>query len=112
MEQDIFSDLISFVHTSRWKYRKELTRETQLERDLSLTGDDAVEFMESFFSKFNIEFSNFEFSKYFDDEGLLININWFKQLIWGTPLPKRSKHKLTLGDLEKAIIDKKWNNID
>ena len=112
MKQDIFKELIDFVYTTRWKYRKELTRETQLEHDLYLTGDDAVEFMEAFFSKFNVEFSNFDFSKYFDDEGFMINIRWFKRLIWGTPMPKRSKHKLTLGDLEKAIIDKKWTVID
>lgn len=100
-------DLIEFVYTTQWKYRKELTRETQLERDLYLTGDDAVEFMEAFFSKFNVEFS-----KYFDDKGFMINIYWLKHLTWGTPLPKRSKYKLILGDLEKAIIDKKWTVVD
>jgi Protein of unknown function (DUF1493) len=80
---------------------KVFTRQTDLVRDLGLVGDDAFEFMENYAACLNVKTGDFDWSDYFDPEGL-----------W--PLPKEGKPKkkklITLGMLEMAAIDGEWDS--
>jgi acyl carrier protein len=69
MNDDIFRKLEQFVKEQRWEYEFPLTRNTAVEKDLSITGDDAVEFLLAYGKKFDVDVSNFMAADYFDGEG-------------------------------------------
>lgn len=47
--------------------------ETSVENDLGLTGDDAVDFIEEFSERFNVNIEAFDYNKYFKPEGLVFH---------------------------------------
>lgn len=49
-----------------------VTFETTLEKDLGMSGDDALEFIAEVGLRFNVDVSAFQFSKYFYSEGDVI----------------------------------------
>lgn len=101
MNDKVFEEVIGFIITERGKYRFPLTSETRLLEDLGIDGDDAVEFFEAFQEKFQVDLSDLNLGKYFNDEGLdILGILTFFRKIF-------SKEK-------KLFIDKKdqYNAID
>ncbi|GKS85740.1 DUF1493 family protein [Acidovorax sp. SUPP1855] len=90
---------------------KKINPSTTIEDDLHITGDDAVEFMEKFFDRFNVDYQEFNFQRYFNGEGF----NPFKLLLLPFPSFRRKFQKeaekvpLTLGMLAKAVELKKWD---
>lgn len=83
-----------------------LDRNTKLEDDLGITGDDAVEFFDKFSKKFNIDISNLDLCKYFESEGVgLLNISW---LFGKRRKVKRSLHEITIADLENTLKVGRW----
>ena len=82
--------------------REKLLASTRLSEDIGLEGDDADEFLEAFAKKFNVDFSQFDFHKYFAEEG------WdpIRFFIYMTGL--RKFKAITLMDLEKAAEAGKW----
>jgi len=100
MDDPLFEDIKTFI-IENWGYNcEDLTRNTTLERDLGITGDDADVIMARFVDKFNIvDYSEFEISEYFGSETFdLIGpiLNFFRK-------QKIVKKQLTLGDLEEAV---------
>lgn len=99
-----FDELKKFILDERAEFSFELRRETQIERDLNIWGDDACDFIMAFGDRFRVDISKFNIDDYFDPEGdafLRTIQNWFK---WKH---KKNKKSLTLGDLEQAIVCKK-----
>lgn len=47
----------------------QLSLESRLSQDLGVAGDDGVEFMDSYFKKFNVRVTFFDYGKYFGAEG-------------------------------------------
>lgn len=86
---------------------RNLHSETTIEDDLSITGDDAVEFMETFFAEFGVDSSGFDFGRYFHNEGFNP-----LQLFW-MPLrryrDRQRKVPITLGMLAKSVELKRWD---
>nr|WP_284428169.1 DUF1493 family protein [Acidovorax sp. SUPP2522] len=82
-----------------------------IEDDLHITGDDAVDFMEKFFDKFDVDYQEFEFQRYFNGEGF----NPLKLLLLPFPSFRRKfqneveKVPLTLGMLAKGVELRKWD---
>jgi len=79
----------------------EITRNTRIEDDLNIYGDDADDFLIKFGKTFNVEIEQFPIGDYFSDEGDFILpalIRFF------TNTKKRDRKILTVGHLEKAII--------
>jgi hypothetical protein len=101
---NLLEDLQKFVVEVRWKYDFPLQRETKIEKELKITGDDAVEFIEAFSQKFNVDITNFEFEKYFEPEGDIILPAIIRFI---TREKKKKQAELTLGNLESAIREKK-----
>ena len=108
-ETQLFEDIKSFIITNYWGLRKGLTRETRVLHDLRIAGDDAAELMEKFSVRFQVDLSDFVFERYFDLEGFdPVGLSILIRKLRGEKIPKKSSHKLTLGDLERAAIKGKW----
>lgn len=99
---EVFEKIKLFIKNERYEYDFSLKRDTMLQRDLGITGDDAIEFILSFGKTFNVDVSNFMLADYFDGEGDYCIDNFIRVLI-GKKTPQRDK-ELTLGDLERAVI--------
>lgn len=83
--------------------KRELTRQTTLNYDLGVDGDDADEVMSTFFERFQIEPGDYHWARYFGEEGF----NPFSVLL--ALLRKKPKPvPLTLGMLESAAKNRIW----
>jgi len=98
--ENVSEEIKQFVNEIRGGYTFVFTEDTKLQEDLDIWGDDAVEFIENFGKNFDVDISEFDFSKYFKPEGDIILtsvVNLFRKT-------KSQKFTpLTLGDLEQAI---------
>lgn len=88
---------------------KPLTRDTRLWEDLGLTGDDANDFMGSFFERFQIDPGDFDFHRYFlmEGEGGLYSL--FQRWVLKKS-QTRQREPITLGMLYRAALDGKWSS--
>lgn len=97
--EKVSEEIKQFVNEIRGGYTFNFTEDTKLQEDLDIWGDDAVEFIENFGKNFDVDISEFDFSKYFKSEGDIILtsvVNLFRKT-------KSQKFtSLTLGDLEQA----------
>lgn len=101
MGDEILNQIGQLIENKMGRYKKPFTRDTALEKDLGISGDDAVDFLLDFSKKFNIDMSKFDIRKYFFPEGDFM-LPIILRLITGKKREKISE--LKLGDLEKAII--------
>lgn len=101
MKDDTLEKLIEFIIANRWEYNFPLTRETQLQRDLKIWGDDSDEILIKFSEKFHVDVSQFPIGEYFDDEGDKTFADLYKVFSKRRRMPKKI---LTIGDLEKAVL--------
>ncbi len=96
MSNEIFYKLKAFVTKQAAIAEDEVTEDAQLEDDLGVTGDDAVDFIIAYGKVFNVDVSNFMAADYFGSEG-------------GMRLPlflssnKRTRKTLTVKHLVKGI---------
>jgi acyl carrier protein len=97
---NIFENIKTFIISQRGSYKKPFTRQTTLEKDLKITGDDAWEFFQAFSKEFKVDISQFEISNHFMPEGSLALM---KLTLFGKDT---GKPPITLGDLEKAVEKK------
>lgn len=71
----------------------EITKDTYLRTYID--GDDVIYLLEKLIDKFHVIFENFEFKKYYHDEGEVMEvINWF-----GLKKMRKIEHELTIGEL-------------
>lgn len=76
-------------------------RDTSIELDLKIKGDDADEFLIAFSKEFSVDVSKFKIGNYFGDEGDPI----LPAIIRASTDRKKLQRKvLTIGHLEKAVI--------
>ena len=92
MSNEIFDRLKEFVIKESAVDDGEITRDTQIEDELGVTGDDAVEFMIAYGKTFNVDVTKFMAADYFRGEG------------WNLFPSKKSGKILTVGHLEKGIL--------
>jgi hypothetical protein len=106
MSEEILDQLSSMIG-EKVGIRKPITRETCLERDAGMTGDDAVEFLLDYGKKYNVDLTGLDIRKYFTPEGdaiLPMIIRMF------TGKKELKTKELTVGDLEKGIMAKRLND--
>ena len=101
MNDEIFGKIKLLVEQQMGRYKKPLLRTTTLEKDLGMSGDDAVEFILEFSKLFNVDISKFEIGKYFYPEGDSILPALFR-IFTGEKNPKQME--LNLGSLENAVL--------
>jgi acyl carrier protein len=110
MDDVIFENLKKFIYNQGFGYtlpfpflfkKKVLTRESCIESDLRISGDDADEFLVDFGKEFKVNISKFPIGDYFNDEG----DPWLPALLRSILGRKARKAKsLTIGQLEKAVL--------
>ncbi|WP_144157634.1 DUF1493 family protein [Paraburkholderia sp. BCC1885] len=88
---------------------KLLTRDTRLWEDLGQTGDEANDFIERFFERFQIDPGDFDFHRYFlmEGEGGLYSL--FQRWVLRKS-QTRQREPITLGMLHRAALDGKWGS--
>ena len=101
MSEAIFDQIKRLVVDQMGNYKKPFTRQTAIEADLGITGDDAVEFLSEFGRRFNVDLSGFKIRQYFLPEGDTI-LPALIRVFTGKEQDK--KKELTLGDLERAVL--------
>lgn len=69
---EIENILLTYIEGLNLIDSKRLTLDTLIEKDLGITGDDAIDFMEEFAQEFDIDIISFNYSKYFGSEGVNI----------------------------------------
>ena len=85
----------------KYTYKKHITLETSINKDLCIEGDDAIDFLNEFATLFQVDITQFSFDEYFYNEGELSMI-WF--LKW---FKVNSKKPMPLYRLMEAIDKKK-----
>lgn len=103
-KQDIFDKLTEFIIKEYWGKKEKMTLDTRIEKNLGITGDDGVEFLEKFLTHFNIKYDeNREWQLHFGPEGgglidFVAIYNWLRG-----KRDRRKQFDLTLGHLVKVI---------
>ncbi len=69
MNEETFKKLKIFIVNQSAVNDQIITRSTQIEDDLGVYGDDAVEFIVAFGKEFNVDVSKFMANDYFSPEG-------------------------------------------
>ncbi len=100
MNNEIWEKVKEFVVRMTAVDDEEVTKNTSLQNDLGIYGDDAVDFILAFSKEFKVDVSNFRAADYFNPEGI-DTAGAFENLFSGKK-PKQKKD-LTISDLEKAI---------
>jgi acyl carrier protein len=90
MKEEIFNDLVAFIHKVSRSFEVPITMETSIENDLGVTGDDGEDLIIEFSKKYNVDINNFDFTKYFYPEPMTLSM-------------PRDVKLLTVGHLMKAI---------
>ena len=107
---EIFEEIKKIVIGIHGPYKIELTRDTKIEDDLGCTGDDAYEVMEAFFEKFGVHQGDFDFRRYFWQEGGDSHgLNYLLCKIRGIDYIEQTKY-VTLGNLEDSVIASVWKD--
>jgi len=111
MADDAWNRLYAFVEKESGFVpgTKPISRDSALIDDLHLDGDEATDFMESFFKKFDVNPGDYNPHRYFYEEGL--NLFAFIPLIFSKKARTKSEREpLILGTLEKAIATGKFDS--
>ncbi len=90
-DESVFESLVLFIRNESREFKKSITRETLIENDLGVTGDDAAEMILNYSKKYKVDISNFLFAKYFNEEPSVFTS---EKKIW----------PFSIGHLEKAAI--------
>jgi hypothetical protein len=93
MENNI-DQLIQFIREEIGEFKVEINSLTQIEDDLGVTGDEAIDLIQKISKKFNIDIHEFDYKKYFHPEPTFLNT-------YGQIKP------LTIGNIEAAITSGK-----
>ena len=98
----ISEKLILFIQNETFVKDIVITKDTAVDADLGITGDDADDFIIAFSKEFNVDVSDFDIGKYFNGEGDKTISTIFNFLLKGTKEVKIKK-TLLVADLERAI---------
>lgn len=81
--EKVFGEIKLFIVKNDWGSTKRLNENTSVEDDMGISGMDAVDFITDYAKEFNVDITEFDYTKYFYAEGGvdLINpiLNLFKK---------------------------------
>ena len=86
-----FAELVSFIRDMFGEHEMPITRDTLIEDDLGITGDEAYNLLVEIKKRYHVDIKEFEFAKYFNDEPSMFDTS-------------KAVKPFTVGHLEKAII--------
>ncbi len=92
---NLFAALVLFIKDCTGVHDIAISRESLIEDDLGVTGDDAADLILAFSKKYKVDISNFNFTEYFYDDPSIMDVISFNS---------KSIKPFTVAHLEKAII--------
>ena len=96
-DESLLKDLENFVREEIGEFKIEMFKNTLIEDDLGVTGNEAIDLIKKFSARFNVDISHFKPDQYFYPEpGIFSKFENVKPL--------------KLGDLENAISYGKLND--
>lgn len=102
---DYLNDLIRFTVDFSGADDIDYNENTDIEKDVGITGDDAADYLVEFGKRYNVDLSNFNFDDHFDPEGYDILGEIWRFLF--NRKNNSNKKPLTIGDLLNAIASGK-----
>lgn len=100
----LFSSIAKLVADKAGINVEEVTWDLSIERDIGLTGDDAIELLLDYSEKYNVDVSNFMAADYFDGEGSTGDfISYLLVWLFNGTVAEKKKH-LTPRHLVKGVI--------
>ncbi|HSR49453.1 MAG TPA: DUF1493 family protein [Acidobacteriota bacterium] len=104
-ENETYRRVKRFIADFRRTPESKITPESRIPQDLGIDGDDASEFLGAFMEGFEVDMSDFEFSKYFQPEGcnpffFVYSLFFKRDNLRSTPL--------TVGDLVRSAEQHRW----
>ena len=90
-------ELLDFIIRLNLIKSKDVNLRTKIESDLGITGEDAIDFINDFSRKFQVNYDTFNYNKHFRDESG--NYNGFQ----GNKVTKDEINELLVQDLLDAI---------
>lgn len=93
---DTAKEVYEIVSRHSLKKPEALSNELYIEKDLGLAGDDVTELLEEIQRRFEVDFSNFEFSLHFSPE-----VGWPEN-------PNFGYYPITIGHLVEVAKSKSW----
>jgi len=105
---DVAQRVLDFVkHEVAPPGSSKIAFETDLRTDLRMIWEDAEAMLAKFFATFKVDQGDFDFSRYFPNEGgLLLNL---AARLSGKRRPKMQPEKLTVGMLARAAESGSWH---
>ena len=100
MNEETFNKLKDFIVKKAGVDDEEITRDTQIEDDLGVTGDDAVDLIIAYGKAFDVDVTRFMAAEYFGPERCVLISELGN---WLTGQTKRTRKVLTVSHLEKGI---------
>lgn len=99
MNSELMNDLVQFTINISGNESDHYDLNTDIEKHIGITGDDATDYMLAFAKRYNVDLSDFDFDRHFDPEGA----GWlFPDAI------NHHKTPVTIGMLLQVIERKKW----
>ena len=92
LDKEQFVKLVEFLREETGEVNMPITRQTLIEDDLGVTGDEAAELISNFSKRYGVNIQDFIFEHYFYDEPGIFDF------------PNRTVKPFSVGGLEKAII--------
>jgi Protein of unknown function (DUF1493) len=105
LEQALEKVIAFFKERYNWACLKNINRDSGIEKNIGISGDDAVVFLNDYANIFGVDCSNFNFGTYFHAEGGIGLINGFLNLF--RPPGKKVNNpakELTIEHLAKGIV--------
>ncbi len=100
---DYLSDLILFTIDFSGTDDIEYNENTDIEKDVGITGDDAVDYLVEFGKRYNVDLSKFNFDDHFDPEGYAQPGSIMSTFLLFECKNNNDKKPITTGDLLNAI---------
>lgn len=83
MEANPIEEQVKSFVAKQTAYRiDKISMSTELGKDLGVDGDDAVELLEKFSNKFQVDLSAFQFDQYFGGEASFDPLEWFAAIFF------------------------------
>ena len=113
-ETENWAALQEFVSREAGVKKHRISLDSKIEKDLGISGGDAEDFMERFVEHFNLDYSGFNMSMFFNSEGFdPIGLgNVMRRLLGRKPLQKQQNARdLDMSILLEWIEKKEWRRV-
>lgn len=105
-DQKIEDQVVQLISKYSKDHPEKIKSHSRIAQDIGLDGDDAFDFMKEYFSTFSVDTKGFEYPDYFLDEGFSM-FGLFRKVY---PEKRRQKKTITVGQLQKNAVSKKWED--